>query len=711
MLIKPNDELKKIFFEINNDELKIISDLKFLVQRVKEWYECNGEEINIPTKDPVLKSRDSNIKFFENFYPSPDQEEAINNIYNSSFSYIWGAPGTGKTQFVLAYSIINYVKNNRRVAIFAPTNNSIEQVLYGVLKMTDIAGIDHKQIIRLGSPSKKFAQKYPDVCEAKGIIKKISELDNQINIFKKILESEKSKSLLNDIQNSFDVFEQIEIIIQEKQNLLEQIYHQERELKNLENHFDSIQEEINNIKHQIKKLKSPLNYIIQGLKNISSTNKFEKEYKIENLRKLLHQKVKVNKDLLDSITNKNVELDSLRKFHNSNEKINNLFDRIIKVSLSFEDTKKIIKGINPGNYMEKKSELMGFIKNKQSELRVGDSLALDYSKYSKEKLSERLDIFIKQKQYLLAQTTDERLKRVNIIAGTLDGYIHRYKEKNLDVDHIFLDEASYANVIKALTLFNQNSPITFLGDHKQLPPVCELGDRELKENIYSDVFVWSQSSIFIESIFHKSKEKAYIEYIENQNFDCKGMSKSDLKRTHRFGYNLAGVLDKYIYNNGFTSVNEKGITQIICYNIPYIIPQPNNERKKPNRVNQAEAEAIQSFIRSNDLVEFAILAPYTAQVRAIGNLLPEQRNAHKILTVHGSQGQEWDDVILSVVDTTRMYFTDSLNTMSKGLNLINTAVSRAKKRLIIFCNYNFWITQDLQLIKGLIEAGIKYEKN
>ena len=49
LLIKPQPALQEQFKNLLADELKIISDLKFLVKRVEEWYEVNGKEITLPT--------------------------------------------------------------------------------------------------------------------------------------------------------------------------------------------------------------------------------------------------------------------------------------------------------------------------------------------------------------------------------------------------------------------------------------------------------------------------------------------------------------------------------------------------------------------------------------------------------------------------------------------------------------------------------------
>ncbi|HFA47710.1 MAG TPA: hypothetical protein ENJ95_01685 [Bacteroidetes bacterium] len=54
---------------------------------------------------------------------------------------------------------------------------------------------------------------------------------------------------------------------------------------------------------------------------------------------------------------------------------------------------------------------------------------------------------------------------------------------------------------------------------------------------------------------------------------------------------------------------------------------------------------------------------------------------------------------------------DSTNQTSRGLNLINTAVSRAKKNLIIVCNQDFWMRQQGQLLKDLLTISQPYPLN
>ena len=89
----------------------------------------------------------------------------------------------------------------------------------------------------------------------------------------------------------------------------------------------------------------------------------------------------------------------------------------------------------------------------------------------------------------------------------------------------------------------------------------------------------------------------------------------------------------------------------------------------------------------------------TKTVKKIG-LSPET-----VLTVHGAQGREWDTVLFSVVDTDGKWFTTALIPKSNGTQIINTAVSRAKKKLILVCDCEYWSRQSNELISKLLQIA------
>jgi hypothetical protein len=535
---------------------------------------------------------------------------AIQMALTTPLCYIWGAPGTGKTQLVLANLVIQYVLNNKRCAILAPTNTALEQVLRGVLRMSDAAGIPREKFLRLGHTSKAFAEQYPQVCENSGIVNQRQQIDKQIKVLRSVIKKENTEP---------------DTVITELESALE----------------------------KLKQLKELIEV---------ATTKGSSQKMMKQLLKEAKKSMAVH-----------VSFESLSK------------------SLDFEN---IDSGIN---------SLNSFIKQQKKDDAVLQAKAVEYAQMPEPDLKIMLQQLEDSKNKM--KGSNERAKSAAVIAATLDSYIFRFVEDELEVEHIFLDEAGYACTAKAMTLMRGNIPVTMLGDHLQLPPVCEMNEMEMQNEEYRDVFTWSQSAIHLSRLFEQSKEDAYRAFMNNQETLSPKMARADLKHTHRFGRNLALVLNEYVYHNGFGSDSQRGETEIYFVHVETPVPQPRNAFDKPTRESEAEALAIKQFLHTTGIADYAILAPYTNQVKLLGKLLPRDRNEGRILTVHGAQGKEWENVLLSIVDTDKKWFTDSRYSKSRGLHLLNTAVSRAKKRLIIFGNYYYWRKQNGQLIKGLLDVA------
>ena len=67
-----------------------------------------------------------------------------------------------------------------------------------------------------------------------------------------------------------------------------------------------------------------------------------------------------------------------------------------------------------------------------------------------------------------------------------------------------------------------------------------------------------------------------------------------------------------------------------------------------------------------------------------------------VLTVNKAQGREWDTVFFSASDTGGLqgnppFLSDTA--IKEGRLVVNTAISRAKKHLRIFCDQEFWALQ------------------
>lgn len=704
LLIKPDENVKADFWGISKTDIKVISDLKFLIQRVKAWYELNGSKISLPTKVSKHSNDYLNIEFFKdkNLQPSENQKQSLASILKNPFSYVWGAPGTGKTQFVLSYAVLHYIMKGDKIAILAPTNNAIEQVLKGVIKMTDKAGIDRKQIIRLGTPSKKFAEEFPEVCEEKGVQKKIAEIDGQISILERMLNFQNQKKGLDGLNSLIAEFEKLYELSNKLELEMKVVSEINSEHKKMEIEVKLLHETVLNQNQKLNKVIAKTNSISYKIAKAFSRKITNTESEIAALElKILNLKrnLEYSKYELSEISYKRIaressvkeiqELESIKIQNLKNRTKDNLEVNAIVSSLSTENLSKI------------KENILLIIDQKNKDLEVDQHLFNEYKGNSLLDIKSELNVYLSMRSKLLTSSTLERLESVSVIACTLDGYIGRYLETKLNVEHIFLDEAGYANIIKALTLFNHTTPITFLGDHKQLPPVCEINDINIeRDKKLSNMFLWAQSAIFLESLFSNSSEICKKHYIQNRDFIPQSIKKTSLNSTYRFGSNLAKILAKHVYTNEFNSCNSDGETKILTVNAKKT--EGLNSRISMNEV--LEISRIVTSLKLEGNFDFVILTPYKKQIKLLNNFLPQERNDLKILTVHGSQGREWNTVILSIVDTSDKWFVDSTIPISKGLNLVNTAVSRAKRNLIIVCDKNYWAGQKGQLITELINC-------
>lgn len=290
-----------------------------------------------------------------------------------------------------------------------------------------------------------------------------------------------------------------------------------------------------------------------------------------------------------------------------------------------------------------------------------------------------------------------------------DSYNSRYKEEPLGVHHIFIDEGGYMPLIKAYGVCRADIPISILGDTMQLPPVFEMQDYIKQGTEFESLLLYDLNAFYLEILFKNGYEGLREAYFSKAEPNVTTLPKVNLKQTYRFGEQLANILDQYVYKNGFTSAIGDGGFRLECIDAVNMTALPGY------RVNPAESDAIKDVI-SDVEGSVAILTPYKGQVAHLQKSLKGLIDTNQIMSIHKSQGQEWDTVIVSVVDHQSFgaygkFFTSSLNEDSNGLKIVNTAVSRAKKRLIIVGHYGFWVAQKDELIGELFRSAEKIDFN
>ncbi len=606
IVARPGEDVLAVMRE-SSPRVRVVSDLKFLISSAGEFYRRYGDLLAMPEPRPVPSSP----RYPEGSDPSPEQEEAVRTVLRSGTCYVWGAPGTGKTQYVLATCIRALFDAGRRVAVFAPTNNSVEQVLRGILRAFADDPSVTGGIVRVGVPSSTFLREHPGMCEDRQAQRRMEGLCRSIDMLEEVM-----------YERACDVLE----------------------------------------------------WEVLDLRARACRRPPDGEGRVMLID---------NPDLAEPFAS----LSGLLSMRPATRELASS-----AVRRDFRD-------------------VMGDV---VSELYCRGRPAADLEEYSgwsdADLLSEIMEMDRERRE--LSATTAGRIGKARIVAATPQQFMSRFRPRGtaedgrleLDVDHIFLDEACYCGLVNALSLFTNGVPVTFLGDHMQLPPVSQLDDSILRESA-SGVgrlrygFLWNMSALYCEGAFEPGVRWLAEAFCVGSPPMLRRTARADLTQSHRFGQNLASVLDRFVYCNGMSGRQDGGDLEILCIDAVC--------QDRDGRGNRPEAEAVRRFLDREcpDPSGIAILSPYTAQTRMLRSAVGR---AYRdcVSTVHGSQGREWDTVVLSVADNgtesreVPYRFTSSSTEM--GLRVVNTAVSRARRRLIIVCDREFWMDREGELIGGIL---------
>ena len=704
----------------------VVSDMKFLIYNVLQWYQLFGDRIHLPESVPNAVNKD-----YPELQKKPtiDQTEAISGVMLFPFSYVWGAPGTGKTQFVLSRAILNYIKEGKRVLVTAPTNNALDQTLKGLIEVFNEAGVKFNELVfRYGIPTQEFATKYPKICEDYGLKKSIEEIEDQIesveedrNIWKQLVDRLPQYRQYFKTNTLFSILErEYPRQSENTKSLIAEVNERERALSEARGRQLEAQKNLSNLQADHEKTSARETKLRKAVERDSILKRIglldndrligrlsavtqhlqELDYQIEETKSVIEETANtvttIQNDLLDARTllrkNKEAIVANLHPWSDICSVVTNSDERTLETALSrvdsFISTTRVLLD-------EKKKEFAPFEGRKPEDIQ---------NKW--EEYEERIKRLKAKKDALVENSSQNDPQSCLVIAATIDKVISTFDPDTTSFSHIFLDEAGYCPLIKGVVLTAFDSPVTLLGDHMQLPPVCELDQAKLSEKKFMPVTLFAQSALYIESAFSENLEQICYDYNANKEPLFKEMKKFALVRSHRFGPELAKILNEAVYKTNFQG--DPSVNTAIYY-----IDAPKESDSK-ERISESELHAIDRYLAYKEGMqeEIGILTPYTklgSQVWSLKRIATKHGlSRDEVMNVHKSQGREWNTVVLSVVDTTNMYFTDSTNKKAKALQLINTAVSRAKKELILVCDYNFWVRQDNQLIGKLLKVAKKY---
>lgn len=283
--------------------------------------------------------------------------------------------------------------------------------------------------------------------------------------------------------------------------------------------------------------------------------------------------------------------------------------------------------------------------------RFKEALYDRYIKMPREPLSDVSDLrslgadFCKQYPVVLSTTFSSK-------TAVADGVVF---------DYIIMDEASQVSIETGALALSCARNAVIVGDTLQLPNVVTEDDKIKLDAIFKEFKV---------SRGYNCVENSFLESVCNIIPDVEQTLLREHYRCHPKIINFCN--QKFYGGNLLIMTEDKGEENVLS--AIQTVPGDHCRGLYNQREIDVVSQEVLPFMSNKDI---GIITPYNAQVAAFNHQLPNVEAA----TIHKYQGREKDSIIMSVVD-------DQISEFSDNANLINVAVSRAKKQFCIVLSGN-----------------------
>jgi len=232
--------------------------------------------------------------------------------------------------------------------------------------------------------------------------------------------------------------------------------------------------------------------------------------------------------------------------------------------------------------------------------------------------------------------------------------------KDARFDYVIMDEASQIDVATGMLSLSCARNAVIVGDTKQLPNVVTEKQKRPLSSIYQkhnipNAYDYTEHSFLQSVCILLGKQVPQVTLLEH----------------YRCHPQIIGFCNQKFYNGNLVIMTD----QKNAHALQLVTTVEGNHSR--GHINQRQIDVIRAEILPEldcSASEIGIIAPYRDQV---GQLVKDIANPEiDIATVHKFQGREKDVIIFSIVD-------DIVTIFSDDPNLLNVAVSRAKKKLII----------------------------
>jgi very-short-patch-repair endonuclease len=265
----------------------------------------------------------------------------------------------------------------------------------------------------------------------------------------------------------------------------------------------------------------------------------------------------------------------------------------------------------------------------------------------------------------------EFIQEYPVILSTTHSIISSVTENYL-FDYIIIDEASQVDLVTASLALAGWKNVVIVGDVKQLPQIVssdieKLSNEMFYKNTLDESYNFSKCSIIA------SLMKLYGD----------NLPKTLLSEHYRCHPKIIRFCNEKYYNNVLIVMTEESSQDIP---LKLYKTTPGNHARRDNIDNEKgwynirQIEVIRDEILGSNNAQYkeasktGIICPYRKQVTETNRLIG--KDELEVDTVHKFQGREKNTIIFSTV-------ANELNSFIDDANLINVAVSRAIKELIV----------------------------
>ena len=341
----------------------------------------------------------------------------------------------------------------------------------------------------------------------------------------------------------------------------------------------------------------------------------------------------------------------------------------IKSPISESNLQPVITELQTLYFHVRLQELSRRISDIESELQLADAdkLIEGLTSSSLALLKDKLfDNYRDIKRLVLNETKDIRIhseefcKQYPVVLSTT--FSARTAIPDQVYDYIIMDEASQVSIETGTLALTCAKNAVIVGDTMQLPNVVTEEDR-IKLN-----------GIFNEFKVAQGFNCADYSFLQSVCAIIPNIEQTLLREHYRCHPTIINYCNQRFYGGNLLIMTEDHHESNVMTAIKTV---PGHHEH--NHYNQREIDVVKEEIlpQLENLDDVGIIAPYNNQV----NQFNQQVHSVEAATIHKYQGREKDTIIMSVTD-------DQITDFSDDSNLINVAISRAKKRFCLVVSGN-----------------------